>query len=78
VPEVAVVVPAHDAADLLPRALAAIAAQDVEHELVVVDDGSRDPTADVAGGARARGGGGREGQTRKSQQPRETVSAFFL
>jgi glycosyltransferase involved in cell wall biosynthesis len=44
----AVVVPARDAAATLPRTLDALAAQDVTAELIVVDDGSRDGTAELA------------------------------
>lgn len=46
-PEVSVVLPARDALDTLPEAVASIRAQEgVAWELVVVDDGSRDGTAD--------------------------------
>lgn len=48
-PVVAVVVPAHDAAEHLTATLESVLAQlDVEIECVVVDDGSTDRTADVA------------------------------
>ena len=48
---VSVVVPAHDAAELLPRCLDALAAQTFPRfELIVVDDGSSDGTASVAEG----------------------------
>lgn len=40
---VAVVIPARDAEATLPSALAAVAAQAPEHELIVVDDGSHAP-----------------------------------
>ncbi len=50
---IAVVVPARDAAATLPRALAAIAAQDAEHALIVVDDGSADATGELARAAGA-------------------------
>lgn len=45
-----VIVPARDAAATLPRALAALAAQatDVAFQVVVVDDGSTDATAELA------------------------------
>src|SRR4051794_20264371 len=46
--KVAVIVPARDAAGLLPTALDALAAQTVAAEVIVVDNGSRDGTADVA------------------------------
>ena len=47
-PEVTVVVPTHDRADLLPRLLrSALGQRDVELELVVVDDGSSDCTLQV-------------------------------
>lgn len=44
------IVPARDADATLPRTLEALAGQDagVEYEVIVVDDGSRDRTADVA------------------------------
>ena len=46
---VSVIVPAHDAADLLPRCLDALAAQTFPRfEAIVVDDGSSDGTAEVA------------------------------
>lgn len=47
-----VIVPAHNAADLLPITLAALAASDLPRatwELLVVDDASRDATSQVAG-----------------------------
>lgn len=52
-PVISVVVPAWNAAGLLPRLLTALRAQTVEHEVVVVDAGSADETAAVAeaGGA---------------------------
>ena len=47
-PEVSVVVPTHDRADLLPRLLrSALGQVDVDLELIVVDDGSSDHTAQV-------------------------------
>ncbi len=47
-PQVSVVVPAYNAARYLPRTLASIVAQEgVDLEVLVVDDGSRDDTADV-------------------------------
>jgi glycosyltransferase involved in cell wall biosynthesis len=48
-PLVSVIVPAHNRADQLPRALASVAAQTMpSFECLVVDDGSDDGTADVA------------------------------
>ena len=60
VPAVTVVIPARDAAATLGRALAGVAAQDVGHELIVVDDGSRDATPALARehGARVLAGAG--------------------
>ena len=54
-PEISVVVPARDAEATLPRTLAALAAQhpDAEHEVIVVNAGSRDGTAAVAQAAGA-------------------------
>jgi len=59
-PAVSVIVPARDAAPTLARALACVAAQDVDHELIVVDDGSADATAALARerGARVLAGTG--------------------
>jgi len=45
---ISVIVPARDAAATLGPCLAALAEQDVEHEVIVVDDGSRDATAAIA------------------------------
>lgn len=49
-PEVSVVIPCHNAAEVLPVQLASLAAQecDLRWEVVVVDDGSTDGTAAVA------------------------------
>ncbi|MDQ3770308.1 MAG: glycosyltransferase, partial [Actinomycetota bacterium] len=49
-PAVSVIVPARDAAATLPATLAALAAQDdpPAHEVIVVDNGSRDETAELA------------------------------
>lgn len=49
-PDVSVVVPARDADRTLGRTLAALADQEgeLEYEVIVVDDGSRDHTADIA------------------------------
>jgi glycosyltransferase involved in cell wall biosynthesis len=57
---VAVIVPARDAAATIGRTLAGVAAQEVEHEVVVVDDGSTDATPDIARehGATVLQGGG--------------------
>jgi lipopolysaccharide/colanic/teichoic acid biosynthesis glycosyltransferase/GT2 family glycosyltransferase len=49
-PQVSVVIPAYNAADLLPECLIALAAQDMprnSYELIVVDDGSTDSTAEL-------------------------------
>jgi GT2 family glycosyltransferase len=51
---ISVVVPAWNAAAVLPRLLGALAAQTAEHELVVVDAGSTDETARLAVDAGAR------------------------
>jgi glycosyltransferase involved in cell wall biosynthesis len=50
-----VIVPAHDAEATLPRTLACLAAQEApfDYEVLVVDNGSRDATADVAASAGA-------------------------
>ena len=53
-PEVSVVVAARDAAGSLPALLRALAAQDVPHEVVVADNGSRDGTGTLAREAGAR------------------------
>ena len=47
---VSVIVPALDASATIPRTLAALAAQeiDVDYEVIVVDDGSDDQTAEIA------------------------------
>jgi glycosyltransferase involved in cell wall biosynthesis len=49
-PLVSVIVPARDASGTLGRTLAALAGQELEgdYEVIVVDDGSRDATAEVA------------------------------
>jgi len=45
VPSISVVIPTHDRAGLLPRALESVLAQTLlPLEIIVVDDGSRDPT----------------------------------
>lgn len=46
-PQVAVIVPAFDAAETIVDALASVTAQQVAVELVVVDDGSTDDTASI-------------------------------
>ena len=51
---ISVVVPAWNAAGVLPRLLAALAAQTGEHELVVVDTGSSDATVTLARDAGAK------------------------
>jgi GT2 family glycosyltransferase len=51
---ISVVVPAWNAAAVLPRLLAALARQTGEHEIVVVDADSTDDTADLADAAGAR------------------------
>jgi GT2 family glycosyltransferase len=56
-PEVSVVVPVRDGASSLPALLGSLAAQDVErdrYEVIVVDNASRDGTADVAASHGAR------------------------
>lgn len=47
---ISVIVPARDAAATLPRTLAALAAQELDqlYEVIVVDDGSEDATAELA------------------------------
>jgi GT2 family glycosyltransferase len=49
-PAISVVIPARDAAETLPRTLAALARQDLERpfETIVVDNGSVDGTAEIA------------------------------
>jgi glycosyltransferase involved in cell wall biosynthesis len=50
VPRVSILLPAHDAAATLPACLASLARQtEPDWECVVVDDGSRDATAEIAG-----------------------------
>jgi hypothetical protein len=66
---ISVIVPARNAADTLPRALAAIASQEgaPPFDVVVVDDGSDDATAELAqrAGARViRAGGAGSGEAR--------------
>jgi glycosyltransferase involved in cell wall biosynthesis len=58
---ISVIVPARDAAATLGACLEAVRAQDAEHELIVVDDGSADATAAIASraGARVIAGAGR-------------------
>ena len=51
-PEVSIVVPAHNAGRTLAQTLASVIAQTVvDYEVIVVDDGSTDDTAQVAGQA---------------------------
>jgi glycosyltransferase involved in cell wall biosynthesis len=45
-PDISVVLATYDRVHSLPRAIASVLAQDVPFELIVVDDGSRDGTAD--------------------------------
>ena len=50
-PTVAIIVPAHNEAELIDRCLTSVRAQDYPHdrlEVIVVDDGSTDGTADIA------------------------------
>ncbi len=52
-PATSIVLPTYDRAALLPRAIASVLAQtDGDLELIVVDDGSRDGTADVVAALR--------------------------
>jgi glycosyltransferase involved in cell wall biosynthesis len=48
-PKISVILPVHDRADVLPRAIESVLAQELaEFELVVVDDGSKDESLAVA------------------------------
>ena len=48
-PQVSVVIPTRDRAQLLPRAVASVLGQSFQHfELIVVDDASADGTAQLA------------------------------
>lgn len=53
-PRISVLVPVKDGAADLPRLLAALARQDLPHELLVVDSGSRDDSVALARAAGAR------------------------
>jgi glycosyltransferase involved in cell wall biosynthesis len=53
-PDIAVVIPALDAAAHLRTALSSLAAQDADFEAVLVDGGSRDDTVAIADGAGVR------------------------
>lgn len=53
-PVVSVVVPTSNRASYLQVALASLARQDVEHEVIVVDDGSSDQTPEVVASAGVR------------------------
>jgi glycosyltransferase involved in cell wall biosynthesis len=46
-PQITVVIPTHNRADLLGRAIRSVLEQDVSTEIIVVDDCSSDPTPDV-------------------------------
>ena len=48
-PKVSVILPVHNRADVLPRAIESVLAQEfTDHELIVVDDGSSDDSAKIA------------------------------
>lgn len=48
-PKISVILPVHDRADVLPRAIESVLGQELgEFELIVVDDGSKDGSVDVA------------------------------